>query len=424
MEYLLVMSLSGSTMMGMYLLLKCLLGDRVSARLYYLIIRAAVLFYLIPLPFLKGWYRKLIRVSVPTGQIDRIWIPVEWTNHVMHVGSKVHVTNYEAVQMIVAGVWLFVVGILMVGWILKYVRIRRQIDKYTGMVMTEEQKAYLENLKKQYGVRRPVILYQGREGEQTITFGIFRPVIICNREIGSREAELLVRHEMVHIRRMDVLWKLLVLLVVMLHWWNPIARKLRRVFERVCEYSCDETVMQAKPREEVKEYLRLLISEASETGTVSVGCQNGFADDVEDIKDRMSNLLKEKKWNRYAAGIVVAALVLCNSTTVFAYRDTACFTPDRVDNDFSASRDMENPSEKRFTDTEGNIYPYSYRELVMDYRGCSHEFESGTAATHTEQPDGGCEVKEYYALRCSKCGHVDKVESIGVYIYDACLHEW
>lgn len=449
MEYLLVMSLSGSTMMGMYLLLKCLLGDRVSARLYYLIIRAAVLFYLTPLPFLKGWYRKVVRVFVSERQIESMQIPVGWTNDVMYVGSKVYVNNYAAVQMIVAGVWLLIVGILMARWIFMYVRIRRQIDQYTGTMMTEEQKSYVEDLKKQYGVRRPVILYQGRDEEQTITFGICRPVIICNREIGSREAELLIRHEMVHIRRMDVLWKLLVLLVVMLHWWNPITRKLRRELERVCEYSCDEIVMQAKPREEVKEYLRLLISEASETmktETDFMGWQNGFADDVESIKERMANLLKQKKWNRYAAGILAAALIFCNSITVFAYRDTfyqgleenaqqekmeqslrgdtVYFTSDGAVNDFSALQDIEILYEKQFTDTEGNTYPYSYRELVMDYRGCSHEFEYGTVATHTEKPDGGCEVKEYHAVRCSKCGHVDKTEEIGVHIYDACQHVW
>lgn len=45
MEYLLVMSLSGSMIVGMYLLLKRLLGNKVSARLYYLIARAAIPFY-------------------------------------------------------------------------------------------------------------------------------------------------------------------------------------------------------------------------------------------------------------------------------------------------------------------------------------------------------------------------------------------
>ncbi len=57
MEYLLVMSLSGSTMTGIYLLLRYLFKGKISARLYYLLAKVAVIYYLIPLPFLKGWYK-------------------------------------------------------------------------------------------------------------------------------------------------------------------------------------------------------------------------------------------------------------------------------------------------------------------------------------------------------------------------------
>ncbi len=45
MEYLLVMSFSGSTMMGIYFLLKHLLKDKASSRLFYLIIKEAILFF-------------------------------------------------------------------------------------------------------------------------------------------------------------------------------------------------------------------------------------------------------------------------------------------------------------------------------------------------------------------------------------------
>lgn len=306
MEYLLVMSLSGSTMMGIYLLLKRLLRDQVSTRLYYLITRVVVLFYLIPLPFLKGWYRKIIRAALPKGQMKSVQIPVAWTNSVVHVGQKVYINNYAAVQITVAGIWLFTACILMVRWILKYVRARHVFVKYADSGMTEKQRLFLAELKKQYGVRQPVVLYQGQDGYPTMTFGICKPVIICDRNLESKEAEMLIRHEMVHIRRLDVLWKILVRFVVILHWWNPVVRKLRREFMRVCEYSCDEIAMQAKTKEEVKEYLRLLINETGETpetGTVFMGWQNSFSDDVENIKERIVNLLKKRNgtvmWQEY-----------------------------------------------------------------------------------------------------------------------------
>lgn len=447
MEYLLVMSLSGSTMMGIYLLLKRLLRDEVSTRLYYLIARVVVLFYLIPLPFLKGWYEKIIRAASPKGQMKSVQIPVAWTNSVVHVGQKVYINDYAAVQITVAGIWLFTACILMVRRFWKYVRARQLFIKYADSEMTEKQRLFLAELKRQYSVKRPVVLYQGQDGYHTMTFGICQPVIICDRNLESKEAEMLIRHEMVHIKRLDTLWKMLVRFVVILHWWNPVVRKLRREFMRVCEYSCDEIAMQTKTRKEIKEYLHLLINEASETSekeTVFMGRQNSFADDVETIKKRMANLLKRKKWNRYVAGILVVALAFCNSMTVFAYRDTLhqevlentpqeevtkslhsdtfCFTPDGEIKEFEPLQEIEILFDKQFTDTEGNIYPYSDEDTVTTYRSCSHDFASGTVSEHTNKSNGGCEVCEYHAQRCSICGYVSKEERIGVYIYDVCPH--
>ncbi len=260
-----------------------------------------------------------------------------------------------------------------------------------------------------------------------------------------------VRHEMVHIRRLDVLWKMLARLALILHWWNPFAWMLRREFERVCEYSCDEIVMQGRTSEEVKEYLGLLIDEscaASETGAVSMGWQNGFADDAEHIKERIRNLSTKKKWNRYVAWILVAVLAFVNSMTVFAYRDTMhqqvsentlqyeltktlqadmiSFTPDGADGemikDFEECEEMEFLYEKQFIDSEGNIYPYPDEETVTTYESCSHDFVSGTLAEHTKKSDGSCEIEQDHAQRCSKCGYVIKSDEKNGFTYTACPH--
>lgn len=447
MEYLLVMSISGSTMMGLYFLLKCLLKDNVSSRLYYLIIKEAVLFFLIPLPFLKGWYRKMIRIAIPRVQV----ISVTWKRYVVHAGEKTYFNTYAVVQMTAVAVWLLIVCTMMGRLLLKYFRIRRVILKYEDTDMTEKQRTFLAELKKQYSVRRPVILCQGREEDHTMTFGVCRPVIICDKDIDSREAEIHVRHEMVHIKRLDALWKMLTRLVVILHWWNPIAWKLRREFERASEYSCDEIVMQGRTREEVKEYLHLLIDEAcvaSETEAASMGWQNGFADDMENMRERIRNLMKTKKWNRYVAAMLAAVLAFANSMTVFAYRDTLhqevsentlqeevteslqsdiiSFTPDVADGEelmeLEFLDEIEIIYDKQFVDMEGNIYPYSDEDTVTTYRSCSHDFESGTSTEHTSYSNGGCEVREYHSQRCKKCGYLVRGEKIRTIIYEVCPH--
>ena len=285
-----------------------------------------------------------------------------------------------------------------------------------------------------------------------MTFGFFSPVIVCSRHTTSREAELLVRHELVHIKRMDVLWKLFMHLAVMLHWCNPMVWILHRGFDQICECSCDEIVMQNKSKEEVKEYLRLMIEEAREKKTekVSMRWKSGFGDDVRKIKERMENLMKRKKWNRVAAITLVAALALANSITVFAYRDVFerelpddttqeeiemtikndafLFVPEGMEGEglqeFDSLQEMESVGEilydKQFTDEEGNIYPIWQNDGVEPY--CDHTFVSGIGADHTKTSDGGCVVREFYAQRCSKCGYVIQGKETNRVTYAKCPH--
>ncbi len=300
-------------------------------------------------------------------------------------------------------------------------------------------------------MRRPVILCQGRDGDHTMAFGLFKPVIICDKDIDSWEAEIHIRHEMIHIKRLDALWKMLTRLIVILHWWNPIAWMLRRELERVCEYSCDEIIMQGKTKEEMKVYLRLLIEEACvvvRTEAASMEWKNSFADDMDNMKERMDNLMKKKSWNRYVAGMLVTVLAFANSMTVFAYRDTIhqevaentlqdevtktlqndtiSFTPNAPEGEglmeLELLEEIEIIYDKQFVDMEGNIYPYSDEDTLTTYRSCSHNYVAGTLTEHTPYSNGGCEVRYYDSKRCDKCGNIIRGELLKTVIYPVCPH--
>ncbi|MDE6405627.1 MAG: M56 family metallopeptidase [Lachnospiraceae bacterium] len=452
MEYLLVMSLSGSTMTGIHLLLRRLLKDKACARLYNLLARVAILYYLIPLPYLKKHYIAVVRVLWPRSMLGISRVPLTWRNHIVHAEGTMHVNIFAGIQTAAVMVWLLGVCALLAGQVAEYVRLVRAAAQYADRAMSPEQRIFLDGLKHQYGIRRRVFLYEATAEERTITFGFFRPVIVCSRDVTSREAELLVRHELVHIRRMDVLWKLFMHFAVMLHWCNPMVWILRRDFNQVCECSCDEIVMQGKSKEEVKEYLRLMIEEAREkkTDKASVRWKSGFGGEAQKIKERMENLMKRKKWNRVAAVALVAALTFANSMTVFAYRDafereiveetsreeiretgqsdTFLFIPDGAEGqawqEFEPSEVQEAVQEvlydSQFTDVLGNIYPILENDGIEPH--CDHDFVSGVGADHIKTSGGGCIVKEFYAQRCSKCGYVLQGAEISRHIYVTCPH--
>lgn len=345
-------------------------------------------------------------------------------------------------------IWLSVACLLMTDQIIKYVRNARRIAGYIDMKMTDSEEAFLSGIKEQYGIRRRVLLYQGESEKSSVTFGIFRPVILCGREIGSRESELVVRHEMVHIRRLDAFWKMLIQFAKFLHWCNPVMWLLLDEFDRVCEISCDEAAVQGLPEEDRKRYMRLLIEEAQEAKEakgISLKWKAGFGPKMKRVKERMDNLMRKKKWNRFAAGTLVAALVFANSMTAFAYRDeinesvpedmsqeqiemalesdTVLFTHEEAVGEVFSEFDEQGIDEilydRQFTDEEGNIYPIPDAE---PYGSCDHNYEPGVETRHNKNSDGSCDVRKYKAEMCSKCGALKMGDLISITHYPKCPH--
>lgn len=448
MEYLLVMTISGSTMTVVCGLVMCLMKNKVSARMNYLLAKAAVLYYLIPLPFLKGLYGRIFRVILPEAEMEIAHIPLARTSYTVNADGSIYLNRYAGIQIGMIAGWLLVAVILMARRLVKYLRTARWISGYTGTKMTDRQKEYLGRLKGEYRIRRQVLLYQGETGEPSMTFGIYRPVIICGREVGSRGAELLVRHELVHIRRLDAFWKMIMQFVVFLHWWNLVMWLLYVMLDRLCELSCDETVVLGKPEEEVDEYLLLLIQEAQEEKEpekFSLEWESGFGNNKREIMERMENLMRNRRWNKFAAGTLVAALVFANSMTVLAYRDvhneimpedvsqeeiesslqwdTVALTFEETGEDvlqyFDEQGTMEILYDRQFTDGEGNIYPIPEMEPQW---GCNHTYEPGTEAGHKKNSDGSCDVTVYKAQRCTKCGTVVRGDFVNSVHYAICPH--
>ena len=448
MEYLLVMALSGSTMTCVYLLVHCIVRERLSARAYDLLAKAAVLYYLIPLPFLKGWYREVVPSAMWERRMVTDRIPLTWTNYTVHADGDFYVNIFAGAQAFLAVVWLAGAGFLILKKVIEYLRVTRRFAAYAETAMTEQQKEFVDGLKKEYGVKRKVSLLQARDSDPSFTFGIHKPVIICAKDTNSREAELLVRHEMIHIKRMDVLWRILMEFVTFLHWWNVFAWKLRPRLENIGECVCDDTVVQGRSDEEADEYKLLLIDEMEkeEMRKLSARWKAGFNTNAKLISERMDNLMRKKKWNRLAAGVLAVTLIMANSMTVFAYRDTVHETVTKEVSQEEINKTLKNESvefeweetesmaaqdaelaievemlyDKQFIDEDGNIYPMIGEEDITPY--CNHIFKPGTVREHSLFSDGGCEVREYDGERCIKCGWIIRGDLIATYTWVKCPH--
>lgn len=74
-------------------------------------------------------------------------------------------------------------------------------------------------------------------------FGVIHPTIILPRNmVSSKDLHFILEHEMQHYHNYDLYLKILLDLLVALHWWNPFAYMLRRKYNSAIEFSNDYMV--------------------------------------------------------------------------------------------------------------------------------------------------------------------------------------
>jgi len=79
-----------------------------------------------------------------------------------------------------------------------------------------------------------------------LTYGILKPVILLPKVLDLHDEITLLyvlAHELIHIKRFDILTKWLLVLALCLHWFNPFVLVMYVFANRDIELSCDEAVV-------------------------------------------------------------------------------------------------------------------------------------------------------------------------------------
>ena len=109
-----------------------------------------------------------------------------------------------------------------------------------------------------------------KEAAYPAVYGVIKPVIIIPASYEGRELKNIILHEQTHIKRHDNLWRVIALITVSIHWFNPFAWVFLKAFFSDIELACDECAIKDLNAEEQKDYaLTLLDSVESRSLMVS-----------------------------------------------------------------------------------------------------------------------------------------------------------
>ncbi len=143
--------------------------------------------------------------------------------------------------------------------------------------------------------------------------GFFRPVILIpDASYTHEELNVILSHEITHFKRGDLWYKLLLVIVNSLHWFNPFVYAMVHYANIDLELSCDNIVVKNKDMAFRKTYsATILNSTHREKSTALSTYFGGGKKSLKSLKSRIANILDmSKKKKGIFAGIILAICTL------------------------------------------------------------------------------------------------------------------
>ena len=165
------------------------------------------------------------------------------------------------------------------------------------------------SIRRRLSMRKNVrILITNTRATTPMTGGLWRPVVLLPSSAENwtpDRRQVVLAHELVHVRRCDALRHLLGRVAAACYWFHPLGWLASRLSAVASERSCDEEVLALGTRP--SEYARHLFSLASETVGRSAALALGMVQRSQ-LEDRIRSILRQHR-PRYSAVGTTSALV-------------------------------------------------------------------------------------------------------------------
>lgn len=151
--------------------------------------------------------------------------------------------------------------------------------------------------------------------------GIFKKRILLPENILKFENyEMILMHEIIHIKNKDIECKFILLLINSIYWFNPVIYKFIDQVEEVLELKCDEIVLENQPQVYKIKYAQVLLNQIEENRKLKYRFSLSFANKRRNIMKRFSNIVdKNKKKNMVGISCITASAIIISSAIIFSF---------------------------------------------------------------------------------------------------------
>ena len=345
-KVVLSLSISGTFLILLLLLLRPLFKERLSKRWQYyiwLVVVARLLFPFAPETNLMAMLFQGIDKAAeqtatvsPYTQQDSIVdeLQTDWMKYRQGNLNSEQTKSVKSVNIPIRNIVTTVWQNLWIGWLgvaiillIRKITIYQDFVKYIRAGCAEVADIDLlerfGKLVERNRVKTTVELYTNNLISSPLLIGFFRPCIVLpTANLSPVDFDYTIVHELVHFKRWDMFYKWLVQFTVCVHWFNPFVYLMSRETGRACELSCDEAVIRELDTQGQRAYGDTLLNAIGYSGSYkdSLGSLT-LNESKELLKERLDAIMNFKKIPK--CGIITAlfltVMLICGFTFSGAY---------------------------------------------------------------------------------------------------------
>lgn len=257
----------------------------------------------------------------------RMLIPIELPWVMIIPNETIYNPLYDAVRYRVFSVSIgeMLIIVWLLGTVIQILRLTVRYHNFGTKIraIKESGKDVSSSLIEEYGIHKVrIIITEKTKIPMTVGIGSYT-ILIPKLDYSDRENELIQRHELTHIKNGDLIIQLLANILCAVYWWNPVVYMFRKDLEQYFELRCDGTVTSNMSKQEIAEYLEILLKIYKNGNDNDSGATIGVIEDYsiggKELKERFERLSQriERTSRRYIGRL--AAFILAAGLLIMSY---------------------------------------------------------------------------------------------------------
>ena len=254
---------------------------------------------------IKGISRAESNISQNT---DIAFIDMNKINNTVQ-NAKTNETNIKdlLLKTIIPYLW----GLAFVTFIITFIvgnqKLKNRISK--NIYIDDRIDRILQGVKKELNIKKNIKIIMQNYKKVPSIFGIFNPAILITEDTLKEDdttLKYIFLHELSHYKRMDLVFNYILILVLSMHWFNPVVWLLFNKIRQDIEIGADELATKSLNKIQRKEYGMTLIKNCTkENYTSSLLC---ITDNEKNLERRI--LMIKGKTKTAIIAIIITIIVL------------------------------------------------------------------------------------------------------------------